>query len=206
MPSFASAVQEILHTPLVVVHVIACAILILAVLLQPGKSGGLGAFSGVAAQQVFGGRGAGNFLTKITWGTATTFFLTSVTLAYLSSSADVSLAKRHRPVVKTVDSSSPINSAAPAPAKPAAPAKSSAPTESKAPSDPAAPMSTESPADPAAPGEPVKPAAPAEPVKPAQPTKPAKPASPASPLKPATPAAPAKAKEPAEPAAPPSSE
>jgi preprotein translocase subunit SecG len=198
LPSFASAVHEILHTPIVIVHVIACAILILAVLLQPGKSGGLGAFSGVAAQQVFGGRGAGNFLTKITWTTATTFFLTSVTLAYLSSSADVSLAKRHKPAVTTAQSSSPAKSAAPAePAKPAAPAKSSAPTESKDPTEPAAPMTTESPAEPAAP---------AEPVKPVPPTKPAKPALPAAPAKPAAPAAPAKAKEPAEPAAPQSSE
>ena len=68
--------------------------LILVVLLQPGKSGGLGAFTGAAAQQVFGGRGAGNFLTKTTWVTATVFFLTAMTLAYLSSSTDESLKKR----------------------------------------------------------------------------------------------------------------
>jgi preprotein translocase subunit SecG len=146
LPSFASAVQELLHAPIVVVHVIACAFLILAVLLQPGKSGGLGAFTGATAQQVFGGRGAGNFLTKITWGTATTFFLTSVTLAYLSSSADVSLAKRHKPVVNTAQSSSLPKSAPPAaPAKPA-PAKSSEPIESNEsdePSEPAKPASSE---------------------------------------------------------------
>ncbi|MFC1641087.1 preprotein translocase subunit SecG [Myxococcota bacterium] len=86
--------QEIIHTPLIVLHILACCFLILVVLLQPGKSGGLGAFTGAAAQQVFGGRGAGNILTKITWTTATTFFLTSFTLAYLSSSADDSLAAR----------------------------------------------------------------------------------------------------------------
>ena len=85
---------EILHTPLTVVHVVACFFLMLVVLIQPGKSGGLGAFTGAGAQQVFGGRGAGNFLTKTTWATATIFFVTSVTLAYLSSSADESLQKR----------------------------------------------------------------------------------------------------------------
>ena len=42
---------ELLVTPLTVVHVIACAFLILVVLLQPGKSGGLGAFSGVAVRE-----------------------------------------------------------------------------------------------------------------------------------------------------------
>jgi len=85
---------EILKTPITVVHVLACLFLMVVVLLQPGKSGGMGAFSGAAAQQVFGGRGAGNILTKISWVTASIFFVTSITLAYLSTSSDDSLAKR----------------------------------------------------------------------------------------------------------------
>lgn len=87
---------EIIHTPLTVIHVIACAFLMLVVLIQPGKSGGLGALSGAGAQQVFGGRGAGNFLTKTTWATAGIFFATSMTLAYLSSSADESLLQKSK--------------------------------------------------------------------------------------------------------------
>jgi preprotein translocase subunit SecG len=43
---------------------------------------------------VFGGRGAGNLLTKTTWATAAVFFATSITLAYLSSSADDLLQSR----------------------------------------------------------------------------------------------------------------
>lgn len=89
---------QLLHTPLVVVHVIACLFLILVVLLQPGRGGGLGALGGAGAQQVFGGRGAGNALTKASWITATVFFLTSMTLAYMSSSVDDSLAKRSQAV------------------------------------------------------------------------------------------------------------
>jgi preprotein translocase subunit SecG len=85
---------ELLTKPLTVLHVMACLFLILVVLLQPGKSGGMGAFTGAAATQVFGGRGAGNLLTKLTWITATTFFLTSITLAYLSGSPGDSLAER----------------------------------------------------------------------------------------------------------------
>jgi len=85
---------ELIKTPLTVIHALACIFLMLVVLIQPGKSGGLGAFTGGGAQQVFGGRGAGNILTKITWVTATIFFLTSITLAYLSTSTDESLAKR----------------------------------------------------------------------------------------------------------------
>ena len=83
--------ERLLTTPLTVLHVMACLFLILVVLLQPGKSGGMGAFTGATAQQVFGGRGAGNFLTKTTWVTATIFFVTSVTLAYFSSSIGDSL-------------------------------------------------------------------------------------------------------------------
>jgi preprotein translocase subunit SecG len=87
---------EVIHTPLTVIHVLACTFLMLVVLIQPGKSGGLGALSGAGAQQVFGGRGAGNFLTKTTWATAGIFFATSMTLAFLSSSADESLQRRSK--------------------------------------------------------------------------------------------------------------
>ncbi|GMV13470.1 MAG: preprotein translocase subunit SecG [Polyangiaceae bacterium] len=91
---------EILKTPITVVHILACIFLMIVVLLQPGKSGGMGAFTGAAAQQVFGGRGAGNILTKISWVTASIFFVTSLTLAYLSTSSDDSLAKRSAPQEK----------------------------------------------------------------------------------------------------------
>jgi preprotein translocase subunit SecG len=86
---------DILQSVLTVTHVIACLFLMLVVLIQPGRSGGLGAFTGAGAQQVFGGRGAGNLLTKTTWATAAVFFSTSITLAYLSSSADDLLEERH---------------------------------------------------------------------------------------------------------------
>ncbi len=87
---------EVIQTPLTVIHIVACMFLMLVVLIQPGKSGGLGALSGAGAQQVFGGRGAGNFLTKTTWATAGIFFATSMTLAYLSSSADDSLQRKSK--------------------------------------------------------------------------------------------------------------
>ena len=110
---------EIIHTPLVVVHVIACIFLMLVVLVQPGKSGGLGALTGAGAQQVFGGRGAGNFLTRTTWATAAIFFSTRITLAYLSSSKDEALEKRSRTAEQTKKAAA---ATAPAP-KPANSAK-----------------------------------------------------------------------------------
>jgi preprotein translocase subunit SecG len=67
----------------------------LVVLLQQGKGGGMGAaFGGGATQQVFGGRGAGNILTRATAICAGIFMLTSVTLAYVSSSGDRELKAR----------------------------------------------------------------------------------------------------------------
>ena len=85
---------EFLETPITVMHAVVCVFLMMVVLIQPGKSGGIGAaLGGAGAQQVFGGRGAGNFLTKVTWVCATIFFSTSVTLAYLSSSTNDSISE-----------------------------------------------------------------------------------------------------------------
>ena len=54
-------------TFLTVVHVFVCLFLILVVLLQAGKGGGMGiAFGGAGSQTVFGSSGAGNFLTRLT--------------------------------------------------------------------------------------------------------------------------------------------
>jgi preprotein translocase subunit SecG len=90
-------VLEQFQTFLIVVHVLVCALLITVVLLQPGKSGGIAALGSAGVQQLFGGRGAGNVLTRVTWICLTTFFLTSVTLAYLSSSTGDSLQNLEEP-------------------------------------------------------------------------------------------------------------
>jgi preprotein translocase subunit SecG len=82
-------------TLLEIVHVCVCLFLMLVVLLQQGKGGGMGAaFGGGATQQVFGGRGAGNILTRATAVCAAIFMLTSVSLAYVSSSGDRDLKAR----------------------------------------------------------------------------------------------------------------
>ncbi len=69
-----------------VIHVIVCVFLILVILLQAGKGGGMGAgLGGGATQAVFGGRGSQSFLGKLTSASAAIFMLTSVWLAYHSS-------------------------------------------------------------------------------------------------------------------------
>ncbi|WP_437481453.1 preprotein translocase subunit SecG [Sorangium sp. So ce1014] len=80
-----------LHTFLNIVHVFVCLFLILVVLLQQGRGGGMGSAMGGATAQVFGGRGAGNFMTRLTAACAAVFMATSVSLAYLSSAGDRAL-------------------------------------------------------------------------------------------------------------------
>ena len=80
-----------LQTFIDIIHVFVCVVLMLVVLLQQGKGGGMGAAFGGSTAQVFGGRGAGNILTKATAICAGIFMLTSVSLAYLSSSGDRAL-------------------------------------------------------------------------------------------------------------------
>ena len=83
-----------LTTLLDILHLFVCMFLMLVVLLQQGKGGGMGAAFGGGAQQVFGGRGAGNILTRATAVCAGIFMLTSVSLAYVSSSGDRDLKAR----------------------------------------------------------------------------------------------------------------
>ena len=71
---------------LVVLHVIVCFFLVAVVLLQKGKGAEMGAvFGGGASSTVFGGRGAGNFLTKLTTGSAVVFMCTSLALSYFAT-------------------------------------------------------------------------------------------------------------------------
>jgi preprotein translocase subunit SecG len=136
---------ELFHTPITVLHVIVCFMVMLVVLIQPGKSGGLGAaLGGAGAQQIFGGRGAGNFLSRTTWIAASVFFVTSVTLAYISTSTGDSLKEVSEAARQRTTESAP---AEPPPAEPAPAdtAAGSAPTPASepAPAAPAAPASGE---------------------------------------------------------------
>ncbi len=77
---------EYFYTPLLILHVIVCFVLVVIVLLQRGKGADLGAaFGGGASQTVFGARGAESFLGKLTQIAALVFMFTSISLAYLTS-------------------------------------------------------------------------------------------------------------------------
>nr|MDQ3301587.1 preprotein translocase subunit SecG [Myxococcota bacterium] len=75
-----------MSTLITILHVIVCLFLMLTVLLQSGKGGGMGAaFGGGNASTVFGGSGASGFLKKATAIAGTLFMVTSMVLAYIAS-------------------------------------------------------------------------------------------------------------------------
>lgn len=79
---------------LTAIHIIVCLVLIIAVLLQSGKSADLaGAFGGIGSQTVFGPRGASSFLTKVTTICAILFMVTSMGLWILSAKGTKSVLK-----------------------------------------------------------------------------------------------------------------
>ncbi len=70
---------------LVISHIFLCVGLIGLILIQHGKGADAGAaFGSGASATVFGSQGAASFLTRATAVLATTFFVTSLTLAYFS--------------------------------------------------------------------------------------------------------------------------
>lgn len=73
-----------MYTLAVIVHLIVCFLMIASILLQAGKGAEIGAAFGGSSQTVFGSRGPGTFLSKVTVGAAVIFMLTSLTLAMLS--------------------------------------------------------------------------------------------------------------------------
>ncbi|ADK85334.1 preprotein translocase, SecG subunit [Desulfarculus baarsii DSM 2075] len=126
---------------LILLHLVACAILVLVVLLQTGKGASLGAAFGGASQTVFGSSGAQTFLGKMTTIVAVIFMVTSLTLAITAGG------KGSKSVMADVaQPAAQQESAPPAPPKadatapaPTATDKGVAPAEKPAPQAPAAP-------------------------------------------------------------------
>lgn len=80
-----------MQTFVLIIHILVCIVLIVSILLQSSKGGGLaGAFGGAGGQTgaMFGGTGAATFLSKVTRWLAVVFFLTCLGLWYTSRSAD----------------------------------------------------------------------------------------------------------------------
>ncbi len=82
-------------TILIITHVIVALVLIGVILIQRGQGADMGAsFGGGGAQTLFGSRGSGSFLGKLTGGLAAAFMLTSLTLAFFSQQQTGSVVER----------------------------------------------------------------------------------------------------------------
>lgn len=131
------------------IHIVACILLIILVLIQSGRGGGLvSGFSGV--ESMFGPK-TNTFLTRATAVFSTLFFITCLTLAFLSVRQGRSLMKSVKPQAQAaaapVAPSNTTVATPPAPAQPQATAAQTAvATETKPAPAPATPATQSAPA------------------------------------------------------------
>jgi preprotein translocase subunit SecG len=99
-----------MHTLVTIVHVLACVILIMIVLLQAGKGANMGAAFGGSSQTVFGSSGAGTFLGKMTAAVAIIFMLTSLMLTYTAGHRGSALfdSKSKTPMTRQANPAAPM--------------------------------------------------------------------------------------------------
>jgi preprotein translocase subunit SecG len=81
-----------MSTLILLIHILVCLTLIIAIILQSGKSADLaGAFGGSGSQSVFGPRGAATILAKVSTICAILFMITSLGLWILSAQGEKSV-------------------------------------------------------------------------------------------------------------------
>ena len=124
-----------MYTVTVILHLIVCFLMIAAILLQAGKGAEIGAAFGGSSQTVFGSRGPGTFLSKVTVAAAVIFMLTSLSLALLSRQENVASS-----VIDVPATSGALPSSAPAGTEPVP--ESASPDASGAPADSSEPPSS----------------------------------------------------------------
>lgn len=111
---------------LLILHIIVSLFLIGVVLLQSGKGAEMGAaFGSASSQTIFGSRGPGSFLGKLTTGAAIIFIVTSFSLAFIGKKGGGSSV-----IPMQTEAPAPDTSAAPTvpPAQPVPPAPITPPT------------------------------------------------------------------------------
>lgn len=106
--------------------VLACMILVLVILLQPGKADAGALFSSSLSSTAFGPRGTASLLAKITIGAAAAFMLLALMLS-------LPVFTGSRSVLESQPASAPAASPSPTPAQQSAPAQSAPATSPAAP-------------------------------------------------------------------------
>ncbi|HEY5594422.1 MAG TPA: preprotein translocase subunit SecG [Nitrospiria bacterium] len=79
-----------MYVLLITLHVIVSFIMVGVILLQAGRGAEIGASFGGSSQTVFGSRGPGTFLSKLTVAAAVIFMVTSLSLSVLSKGRFIS--------------------------------------------------------------------------------------------------------------------
>ena len=110
--------------------ILSCVVLVIVVLLQPGKSGAGDLFSSSVSSTAFGPRGTASILSKITIGAAAGFMLFALMLSLPGVTGSHSVLQSTAP------------EATPTPAPVASPAATTAPAASPAASQAASPAGT----------------------------------------------------------------
>ena len=78
-------VNDSMYQFVLLIHIFVSVFILALVLIQQGKGAAVGAaFGSGASQTVFGSRGSGSFLFRVTLSLAAVFFMTSIALNYLS--------------------------------------------------------------------------------------------------------------------------
>lgn len=90
-----------------VIHFVICVLLILVVLMQDGKAGGLTSVAD-SSKAVFGAKGAGDFLSKVTTYLAVFFMVTSLSLAIINKSFSKSIAEGYVPPTNNTQTVTPV--------------------------------------------------------------------------------------------------
>jgi preprotein translocase subunit SecG len=107
---------------LYILFILSCIVLVVVILLQPGKADAGALFSNTLSSTAFGPRGTASLLAKITIGAAVAFMLIALALG-------LPILNGSRSVLQSVPESAPVATPTPTPAQqssPAAPAASPA--------------------------------------------------------------------------------
>ena len=122
------------------IFILACVVLVIAILLQPGKSDAGALFSSSVSSTAFGPRGTASLLAKVTIGAAAVFMLIALILALPALTGQRSVLQTAPADAVPSPQASPAATAAPAvsPVTAASPATSAAPNTDATQSKPSA--------------------------------------------------------------------
>ena len=113
--------------------ILACVVLVVVILLQPGKSGAGDLFSSSVSSTAFGPRGTASILSKVTIGAAAAFMLIALMLSLPGVTGTRSVLQSTAPEPTPVPAPSPVASTAPVQAPAASPAASQAASPASSP-------------------------------------------------------------------------